>query len=95
MYHHDLQLDIEAGVGLDAGVTPGATPQLMLQWSDDGGHTWSHEHWVVAGPIGEYRYRALWRRLGRSRDRVYRIRQTDPVKTAWIDGVIHASGGIG
>jgi hypothetical protein len=25
-------------------------PQVMLRWSDDGGHTWSNEHWRPMGP---------------------------------------------
>ena len=58
-------------------------PQVMLRWSDDGGHTWSNEHWTSMGKIGEYGYRAIWRRLGMTvklRDRVYEVSGTDPVK---------------
>jgi len=63
-------------------VTLGADPQAMLRWSDDGGHTWSSEHWASMGKIGEYEYRTFWRRLGSSRDRVYEVSGTDPVKIA-------------
>lgn len=79
--HHSLQLDLETGVGLISG--QGSNPQVMLRWSDDGGHTWSNEHWVSIGKIGEYYRRAIWRRLGMTmklRDRVYEISGTDPVK---------------
>lgn len=79
--HHSLQLDLETGVGLVSG--QGSNPQVMLRWSDDGGHTWSNEHWVSIGRIGEYYRRAIWRRLGMTmklRDRVYEISGTDPVK---------------
>jgi hypothetical protein len=79
--HHSLQLDCETGVGLNIG--QGSDPQVMLRWSDDGGHTWSSEHWVSIGKIGEYYRRAIWRRLGMTmklRDRVYEISGTDPVK---------------
>jgi hypothetical protein len=65
--------------------TPGYDPQCMLRWSDDGGHTWSSEHWASMGKIGEYGYRTFWRRLGMTvklRDRVYEISGTDPVKIA-------------
>ena len=108
---HHLQLDIEAGVGLNgihesgsaysaiagiaiAGIAVaggsglpavGVDPQVMLRWSDDGGHTWSNEHWVSIGKIGQYGRRAIWRRLGMTekiRDRVYEVSMTDPVKTA-------------
>jgi hypothetical protein len=63
----------------------GVNPQVMLRWSDDGGHTWSNEHWKSMGRIGEYGYRTIWRRLGMTlklRDRVYEISGTDPVKIA-------------
>lgn len=78
---HSLQLDCEAGVGTNTG--QGVDPQVMLRWSDDGGHTWSNEHWVSIGKIGQYFRRAIWRRLGMTtklRDRVYEISGTDPTK---------------
>jgi hypothetical protein len=65
--------------------TPGYDPQVMLRWSDDGGHTWSNEHWRSMGKIGQYGYRTIWRRLGMTeklRDRVYEVSGTDPVKIA-------------
>jgi hypothetical protein len=65
--------------------TQGADPQVMLRWSDDGGHTWSNEHWKSMGRIGETGARVIWRRLGMTlklRDRVYEISGTDPVKIA-------------
>jgi len=63
----------------------GVIPQAMLRWSDDGGHTWSNEHWRSMGNIGQYGYRTIWRRLGMTeklRDRVYEVSGTDPVKIA-------------
>jgi hypothetical protein len=66
-------------------ITQGANPQVMLRWSDDGGHTWSSEHWASMGKIGEYYKRVIWRRLGMTvklRDRVYEVSGTDPVKIA-------------
>lgn len=70
---------------LDFAVMQGANPQVMLRWSDDGGHTWSSEHWKSMGKIGRFGYRTIWRRLGMTmkiRDRVYEISGTDPVKIA-------------
>jgi len=69
----------------EAIATQGANPQVMLRWSDDGGHTWSNEHWASMGKIGEYYRRVIWRRLGMTvklRDRVYEASGTDPVKIA-------------
>ena len=90
---HSLQLDMETGVGINIG--QGSDPQVMLRWSDDGGHTWSNEHWVSVGKIGEFYRRAIWRRLGMTlkiRDRVYEVSMTDPVKTAIMGAELFASG---
>jgi hypothetical protein len=68
-----------------APLAPGVNPQVMLRWSDDGGHTWSNEHWKSMGRVGQYGYRTIWRRLGMTlkiRDRVYEVSGTDPVKIA-------------
>ena len=91
--HHSLQLDIESGVGIVTG--QGSDPQVMLRWSDDGGHTWSNEHWEKIGKIGEYGRRAIWRRLGMTmklRDRVYEVSATDPVKTVILGAELMVSG---
>ena len=82
---HSLQLDCESGTGLITG--QGSDPEIMLRWSDDGGHTWSNEHLSKMGKIGEYYRRVFWRRLGMTlklRDRVYEVSMTDPVKTAIV-----------
>ena len=60
-------------------------PQVMLRWSDDGGHTWSNEHWRSMGLTGQWGRRVIWRRLGMTlklRDRVYEVSGTDQVKIA-------------
>lgn len=74
----ELFIDIEAGQGLVTG--QGSDPQLMLDFSDDGGRTWSNELWRSAGEIGEYGIRARWHGLGSSRERMYRVTQSDPTK---------------
>ena len=86
---HSLQIDMESGVGLNAGPVgspvQGEDPKVMLRWSDDGGHTWSNEHEATVGKIGQYYKRVFFRRLGMTlklRDRVYELSMTDPVSTA-------------
>jgi hypothetical protein len=56
----------------------------MLQYSKDGGHTWSEEIWRDIGAMGQFKCRSLFLRLGRGRDWVFRLRVTDPVKTVFI-----------
>jgi hypothetical protein len=90
--YHKLWIDMEAGVGL-SGTGQGSDPLVMLSWSDDGGHTFGSELQVAAGKIGEYKRRANFRRLGASRDRVFRVSITDPVKRVFIAAGIEASGG--
>ena len=66
---------------------PGYNPEVMLRWSDDGGHTYSNEHWSSIGKLGAYGHRTFWRRLGMTlklRDRVYELSGTDPVKIAIV-----------
>jgi len=90
---HSLQLDCESGVGTNTGQAQ--DPQVMLRWSDDGGHTWSNEHWVSVGKIGAYYQRAIWRRLGMTvklRDRVYEISGTDPNKIVIMGAELILSG---
>jgi hypothetical protein len=70
--------------------TAGVVPQVMLQISRDGGHTWGGEMWRTIGPVGEYASRAEWRRLGRSRDWLFRVRLTDPVKAVFINAFVEA-----
>jgi len=69
-------------------------PQVMLRWSDDGGHTWSNKHWRSMGKTGTYGTRVIWRRLGMTlklRDRVYEVSGTDPIKIAIMGAELHAS----
>ena len=56
------------------------TYEVGLEWSDDGGHTWSNKHMMSIGSTGEYMKRSIWRRLGRSRERIFRLTFTMPVK---------------
>lgn len=91
--HHSLQLDIEAGTGLVTG--QGSDPQVLLRWSDDGGHNWSNYHSRSIGQIGETGKRVIWRRLGMTtklRDRVYEISGTDPVRIEIIGAELIVSG---
>jgi hypothetical protein len=65
-----------------------SNPKVMLQWSDDGGYNWSNEYWTRAGRTGEFKSMVNWHRLGMSRDRVFRVTVTDPVKWVLIDARI-------
>lgn len=90
-YFDELQIQFQPGVGLNTG--QGSNPQAMLRWSSDGGSTWSNEHWTSLGAQGKYNNRAIWRRLGWARDRIYEVAITDPVKAVVVSANLKASVG--
>ena len=98
-FFEELQIQFQPGVGLAGITTPlnqeivGADPQAMLRWSNDGGSTWSNEHWVSIGQQGKYKNRAIWRRLGWSRDKVFEVVVTDPVKAVIVSANLKATEG--
>ena len=80
-----------AGTGQIA--TLAVNPKAMLRWSNDGGSTYSNEHWTSIGLQGKYKNRAIWRRLGTARDRIYEVVVTDPVKAVIVSANLKASLG--
>ena len=85
--HQRLELVFETGVGTISG--QGVNPQAMLRFSDDGGRTWSNEHWRSMGAQGQFRTRVHWDRIGMSRDRVYEVSITDPVRRTLIEANLY------
>jgi hypothetical protein len=99
-YFDELQIQFQPGVGLQGIETfplgdndIGINPQAMLRWSNDGGSTWSNEHWAGIGKVGKYQNRIIWRRLGWSRDRIYEVVVTDPIKAVIVSANLKASVG--
>ena len=90
-YFAELQIQFQPGVGLSVG--QGQDPQAMLRWSDDGGFTWSNENWVTIGKQGQYFTRAMWRRLGFARDRIFEVVVTDPIKAVIVSANLKAEAG--
>jgi len=90
--HDYLTIDLETGVGLASG--QGSDPQIMLKWSNDGGHTYGNEIWRSMGATGDYKEPVRWNRLGSVRypnSRVYWCEITDPVKRV----ILGADLGVG
>ena len=99
-YFDELQIQFQPGVGLQGIETLplgnndiGINPQAMLRWSNDGGSTWSNEHWAGIGKVGKYQNRIIWRRLGQARDRIYEVVVTDPIKAVIVSANLKASVG--
>jgi hypothetical protein len=78
---------------VSVATTQGVDPQAMLRWSNDGGSTWSNEHWTSIGKIGRHQNRAIWRRLGMARDRIFEVSISDPVKAVIVSANLKASVG--
>jgi hypothetical protein len=90
--HTRLELVFENGVGLATG--QGSAPLVMLDYSDDGGRTWSNQYTRSLGAQGNYKSRAVWNRpaLGRiARDRIYRMSISDPVRRTLIQALLDAA----
>lgn len=79
-----FQLLVESGAPRDTD----QPLTFWLQWSDDGGHTWSNLHELQGSNIGQYKTRFWWRRLGQSRDRVFRVINSDDAKIVLIDALL-------
>jgi hypothetical protein len=90
LFHASLQIEFAPGVGLQTG--QGVNPQAMLRWSDDGGATFGNQHWTTIGAVGQYKNRAMWRRLGHARDRVYEMSISDPVRRDIVGATLFAQG---
>jgi hypothetical protein len=87
-----VEIEMETGVGTTTG--QGIAPQAMLEWSDDGGRSWSNEHWASMGAIGRYRRRVRWHRLGQFRERYLRLTIADPIKVAVIGAQAELDRGL-
>jgi hypothetical protein len=73
-----LSIDFVTGVGLHTG--QGSDPQVMVQFSDDGGRTWSNEMMGDIGEMGAYKTRVNFDQLGQTQSgRIYKIKTSDPV----------------
>jgi hypothetical protein len=94
--YNNKNVTIQVGQSLIIGnltIPTGVSPQAMLRWSNDGGSTWSNEHWVSIGKLGKYKNRAIWRRLGTARDRVFEVVVTDPIKAVIVSANLKATEG--
>ena len=88
LFMSTLEIHLETGIGSTTG--QGEDPQVMLQFSDDGGRTWSNELWASAGKIGAYQWQVEFEQLGCFHSRIIRLVMSDPSQWA----IYHASANI-
>jgi hypothetical protein len=95
IYHAEFTADFATGLGPQPPFQDGdgnpRPPQAMLRWSDNRGSTWSNQHIVGCGFAGEYNTRVIWRRLGRSRYRVYELSVSDPIPWTLVDAYLRVA----
>lgn len=90
-FHERIEVVMDVGVGTTTG--QGSDPEIMCEYSDDGGRTWTALPAKSIGPLGSYQQRVFWTGLGSARQRVYRMSVSDPVKVAVTDTVLDVRGG--
>lgn len=97
VFYHRLQVYLESGLGPTPPLLDGAgkarDPQLLLRWSNDSGHTWSNEMVADVGKTGDFSKRAVFRRLGSARDRVFEISCSDPIPWRIVDAYLSSEQG--
>lgn len=90
-FFSDLQIQFQPAVGLQSG--QGSDPECILRLSNNGGFTFGNDHILKLGGVGQYKKRAIKRRLGYARDRVFEIEMTDPVYRVVVSANLNASSG--
>jgi hypothetical protein len=72
-----LEIDMSTGVGLTSG--QGSDPIMLMQFSKDGGKTYSNYKEARIGKIGNYTQRVKWNRLGIARQFIFKIKTSEPI----------------
>lgn len=94
IFYSLMEVDMQFGVGLDnisSNVnepTPGSDPKIVLQISNDGAATFGNPIYATMGKIGNSLARARFQRLGSSRDRVFRLTVSEPVRVVMLSAYL-------
>jgi hypothetical protein len=75
MFYSLMEIDFTPGTA-----TMQSPARITLEISNDGGITFGNPIFASIGKSGAYLARARWQRLGSSRDRVFRVSCSDPIK---------------
>ena len=92
IFSGEFEATFQSGVGLTSGT--GSDPQVSMDFSDDGGQTFSDPVTRSIGKIGKYEQRAVWQRQGRFPvSRSIGLTVTDKVKANLIGLAASPEGG--
>jgi hypothetical protein len=86
-----LQVNQQGVVSAVAPIAHMRAPRIDMRFSDDGARTWSNVRTESIGQTGEYKKRVRWLRLGKSRNRVYEVVDSDPVNITFVDAFVKTS----
>ena len=82
-----IKFALQTGQGIVTG--QGSDPRIMVEYSLDGGETWSDEHWIKFGMMGKYLLNAEYWAMVSFYEISFRVTISDPVfcslHTAAID----------
>lgn len=81
---HD-RLEINISVGRGTLVGQGSSPEIILFISDDGGSNFKEHQRRSLGAQGKRQTRVFWNGLGKSINRVYQCKMSDPVDAFTVD----------
>ncbi len=81
--HDRLELNMSVGRGTITG--QGSSPEIILFISDDGGSTFKEHQRRSLGAQGKRQTRVFWNGLGKSTNRVYQCKMSDPVDSFLLD----------
>ena len=88
---NQIDADINMAAGLLSSDDNEADPQIGLRWSDNGGHTWSHQRIQSMGRIGQVgEGRVRFTRLGtcmNGRGRMFEVSLSHPVQRMVLEAV--------
>lgn len=77
-----IETRCETGRATQSGA--GSDPAISLQYSVDGGHTWSFSLPASLGEVGEYALPIRWNRLGYGREWIFRFTVVEPIAFSLI-----------
>src|SRR5690606_34051352 len=82
-----IHLDIATGVGLNTTVEHNRRPKVIVDWSDDGGVSWSAPREADLGAMGKTQTRVRLNRMGvcGPKGRSYRFRICAAVETCFMN----------
>ena len=89
LFYSSLQLDCNTGQGIVAN------PSYTLEISNDGGNTFPMQIIQIGGAVAAYKTRIYWNRLGRSRDRVFRVTTRARNPQSWVAAYLEFQKGNG